>query len=32
MLVLLAFPIIAAVSVAHRYLQLYAPTNLLTRR
>ena len=32
MLVLLALPVIVAVAAMHRYLQLYAPTNLLTRR
>ena len=32
MLILLALPVIAAVAVVHRYLQFYAPTNLLVRR
>ena len=32
MLILLALPIIVAVAAMHRYLQFYAPTNLLTRR
>lgn len=32
MLLLFAFPIIAAVAVAYRYLQLYAPTNVMVRR
>lgn len=32
MLLLLALPVMAAVAAAHRYLQVYAPTNLLVRR
>lgn len=32
MLILLALPIILAVTAVHRYLQYCAPTNLLTRR
>ncbi|NYE38655.1 hypothetical protein F4692_003805 [Nocardioides cavernae] len=32
MIMLLALPIIAAVALAHRYLRLYAPSNLLIRR
>lgn len=32
MLLLFALPVIATVTVVHRYLQLYAPTNLLVRR
>lgn len=32
MLILLAPPVIIAVAAMHRYLQAYAPTNLLTRR
>ncbi|MDE0804316.1 MAG: hypothetical protein OSA99_13465 [Acidimicrobiales bacterium] len=32
MLILLALPAIAAVAALHRYLQFYAPTNLLVRR
>lgn len=32
MLILLALPVIAAVSAMHRYLQAYAPSNLLVRR
>jgi hypothetical protein len=32
MLILLALPVIAAVAVVHRYLQFYAPTNLVVRR
>ena len=32
MLILLALPVIVAVAALHRYLQSYAPTNLLTRR
>lgn len=32
MLLLFALPVIAAVAVVHRYLHLYAPTNLLVRR
>lgn len=32
MLILLALPLIAAVAATHRYLQFYAPSNLLVRR
>lgn len=32
MIMLLALPVIAAVALAHRYLALYAPTNVLLRR
>lgn len=32
MLILLALPVLVAVTAMHRYLQCYAPTNLLTRR
>ena len=32
MFLLLALPVIAAVAAVHRYLQVYAPTNLLVRR
>ncbi|MGN6782977.1 MAG: hypothetical protein ACTHJH_15925 [Marmoricola sp.] len=32
MIMLLAIPVIAAVALAHRYLLLYAPSNVLTRR
>ena len=32
MLILLALPVIVAVAAMHRYLQCYAPTNLLARR
>lgn len=32
MIMLLALPIIAAVALAHRYLRLYAPSNLPIRR
>lgn len=32
MIMLLAIPVIAAVAVAHRYLLLYAPSNVLIRR
>ena len=32
MLIFLAFPVIAVVVAAHRYLQVYAPTNILIRR
>lgn len=32
MLILLALPVIAAVAAVHRYLQYYAPTNVLVRR
>ena len=32
MLLVLALPVIVAVAALHRYLQTYAPTNLLTRR
>lgn len=32
MIMLLALPVIAAVAVAHRYLVLYAPSNVLIRR
>lgn len=32
MLILLALPVIVAVAALHRYLQSYAPTNLLTHR
>jgi hypothetical protein len=32
MVLLLALPVFAAVALAHRYLQLYAPTNRLVRR
>ena len=32
MLILVALPVIIAVAAMHRYLQAYAPTNLLTRR
>ena len=32
MLILLALPVIAAVAAFHRYMQCYAPSNLLTRR
>jgi hypothetical protein len=32
MLILLALPVIIAVAAMHRYLQTYAPTNLLVRR
>lgn len=32
MIMLLAFPVIAAVVLAHRYLVLYAPSNVLIRR
>ena len=32
MLILFALPVIAAVAAMHRYLQFYAPTNMLSRR
>ena len=32
MIMLLALPVIAAVALAHRYLLLYAPSNVLIRR
>lgn len=32
MIMLLALPVIAAVALAHRYLVLYAPSNVLVRR
>lgn len=32
MVLLLALPVFAAVALAYRYLQLYAPSNLLTRQ
>ena len=32
MLCLLAFPVFAALALGYRYLQLFAPTNLLVRR
>jgi hypothetical protein len=32
MVLLLALPVFAAVALVHRYLQLYAPSNLLVRR
>jgi len=32
MVLLLALPVFAAVALAHRYLQLYAPSNLLIRQ
>lgn len=32
MIMLLALPVIGAVALAHRYLALYAPTNVLIRR
>lgn len=32
MIMLLALPVIAAVALAHRYLVLYAPSNVLKRR
>lgn len=32
MIFLLALPVFAAVALAHRFLQMYAPTNLLVRR
>ncbi|MGN6131379.1 MAG: hypothetical protein ACTHOK_13655, partial [Nocardioidaceae bacterium] len=32
MVILLAFPVFAAVALVHRCLQLYAPSNLLARR
>jgi len=32
MIMLLALPVIAAVALAHRYLVLYAPSNVLIRR
>lgn len=32
MIMLLALPVIAAVALAHRYLLLYAPSNVLVRR
>lgn len=32
MLILLALPVIVGVAAMHRYLQSYAPTNLLARR
>jgi hypothetical protein len=32
MIMLLALPILALVALAHRYLQVYAPSNLLIRR
>lgn len=32
MIILLALPVIAAVALAHRYLLLYAPSNILIRR
>ena len=32
MLILLALPVIVAVAAFHRYLQIYAPSNLLVRR
>jgi hypothetical protein len=32
MLILLAIPVLFAVTAMHRYIQSYAPTNLLTRR
>lgn len=32
MVLLLALPVLAAVALVHRYLQLYAPSNLLARR
>lgn len=32
MLFLLAFPVFAALALGYRYLQLFAPTNLLVRR
>lgn len=32
MLIFLALPVIAAVAATHRYLQAYAPTNVLTRQ
>ncbi len=32
MLILLALPVVVAVGAAHRYLQFYAPSNLLVRR
>jgi hypothetical protein len=32
MLILLALPVIVAVTALHRYLQLYAPSNMLVRR
>jgi hypothetical protein len=32
MIFLLALPVFAAVALAHRYLQMYAPTNRLVRR
>lgn len=32
MIMLLALPVVAAVALAHRYLSLYAPSNVLIRR
>ncbi|WP_030485713.1 hypothetical protein [Nocardioides aequoreus] len=32
MLLLLSLPIVAAVAAGHRYLQIYAPTNVFVRR
>jgi len=32
MILLLALPVLAMVALAHRYLQLYAPSNVLVRR
>ena len=32
MLILLALPVIVAVAALHRYLQVYAPSNVLVRR